>query len=125
MVDDEMVVTLAQVRMQLREIDGKIAAIRQETDFYRRIGFGRDIKDIQLMALEDERAEAEAHLLDLERKLKRSTSRQKQPLVAWLLLPVLFLLMGLDTLSAKRRSPRERVPQAHWRLQPRVSFHTS
>ncbi len=121
MVEDEMTVALAQVRMELREIDARAAEIRHETDFYRRIGFGRDFKDIQLMALEDERAKAGARLENLERNLRRSRTR-KQPLISWLLLPVLLLLLGLDAIAPKRRSPREQFLRSRWRPQPRVSF---
>ena len=109
--------------MELRGIDGKIAAIRHETDFYRRMGFGRDYKDIQMMTLEEERAKTEARLHALEREARQSRSKKrKQPLFSWFLLPVLFLLMGIDAVAPKRRSPRERFLETRWRPQPRVSF---
>lgn len=122
-MEEDLKVTLAQIRVELREIDSKVAAIRHDAEFYRRLGFGRDVKDIQLMALQDERAKLVARLRTLERKSRQSRTRN-QPLISWLLLPVLLLLMGMDAVAPKRRSPRERFLETRWRPQPqaRVSF---
>lgn len=120
-VEGELTVTLAHARMQLREVETKIAANRQETDFYRRMGFGREVKDIELVGLEDEKRLIEARLAGLTHKRQRTRAR-KQPLISWLLLPVLFVLLGIDAIAPKRRTPRERFLQTRWRPQPRVSF---
>lgn len=116
-----MRVALAQTRLELRKIDANKAAIRHETDFYRRIGFGRDIKNIQLMALDNKKITTEARLDDLERKLKSNRTR-KTTLTGWLLLPVLLVLLAVDALAPKRRSPREQFLETRWRHQPRPSF---
>lgn len=110
--------------MQLREVEAKIATNRQETDFYRRMGFGRDVKDIELAALEDEKKMIESRLAGYERKRERNRAR-KQPLFSWLLLPVLFILLGIDAITPKRRTARERFLQTRWRPQPRVSLGLS
>jgi hypothetical protein len=124
-VDDEMTVTLAQVRLHLRKIDAKIAANRRETDFFRRMGLGRDWKDIQLNgfnALADERAEVLEYLRSHDRRSTKVAKPRKMPLVSWLMIPVVLPLMAIKAVTSKRPSPRMRVQRAGWQSRPSVSF---
>ena len=94
---------LAKLRQQLRHIEAEISSLRNETRRFRHVGFGRDIKDMQLMALEEERDLCLAQIADLERRLGKTRS-QKRPLQDWLIVPVALLLIGLQALQAGRDS---------------------
>jgi hypothetical protein len=110
MMDDyEVRVAVARVRLDIREIDAEMEQIRQESQFYRRMGFGRDIKDIQMLALQEKRLEKEAELRALQRKVHARKHERTGPL-SFLLLPVVLVLMLADAVVPKHsRAPRERV----------------
>lgn len=109
MDDYEVRVALARVRLDIREIDAEMERIKHETHFYRRMGFGRDIKDIQMLALQEKRLEKEAELTALQQKIHARKRERTSPL-SLLLLPVVLLLILLNALAPKRsRVPRERV----------------
>lgn len=104
-MEDDPRVNLARVRMQIRKIEAERAKIRRETHFYQQLGFGRDIKDIQLLALEDEKAKRQAELRELLTKLRLHPNRHNG-LRSLVLLPLLFIT-GIWGGSAAR-SPKSR-----------------
>ncbi|MCL5959740.1 MAG: hypothetical protein M1358_10595 [Chloroflexi bacterium] len=110
MVDDyDVRVALAQIRLEIREIDAEIDRIRQESHFFHRMGFGRDIKDFQILALQEKKLEKEAELDAFRQNLHQRRRERPNPLSV-LLLPVVLLLMAYESLSPKRsRELRERV----------------
>jgi hypothetical protein len=88
------------------------------------MGFGRDVKDIELAALEDEKKSIEGVLARFEPS-RKSKRERRYTLMSWLLLPVLLVMLGIDAIAPKRRTRRERFLQSRWRPQPRVSFDLS
>lgn len=103
---------LAKLRQQLRHIETEISSLRNETRRFRHVGFGRDIKDMQLMALEEERDLCLVQIAELERRVGKTRS-QKRPLQDWLIVPIALLLIGLQALQAGRDgSGRERSRRA-------------
>ncbi|MCL4534308.1 MAG: hypothetical protein M1370_04005 [Bacteroidetes bacterium] len=95
---EELRLALADARRRQRSVEKEIRRIREESRFYRRLGFGQDIKDIQLLALEDQsrRCQAEA------RRLMRLLGIKPCPapsLQSWLLLPAVLLLSFLSGLT--------------------------
>lgn len=130
MVEEDIERSLARLRIELRTIDDRIAALRRESDYYRRLGFGRDVKDIQMMALQDERAALLGRMAMLQQRNPRRASaraRQDYPLVSWLLLPLLLVLMATNAIAPRRRSRRDKFLESRRRLriQPRMSFDLS
>lgn len=109
MDDYDMRVALARIRLEIREIDAEIDRIKQESHFFHRMGFGRDIKDFQILALQEKRLEREAELDALRQKLHTRKRERANPM-SILLLPVVLLLMAVEALGPKRsKTVRERV----------------
>ncbi len=103
-MEDDPRVALGRVRLRLRKIDADIAKIRRETNFFRQMGFGRDIKDIQLQALEDERSRRQAELSQILQQLCLQPNRGPG-LRALLSLPLTLLSSALGGGSAREREP--------------------
>lgn len=104
MLRGEQQVELATLRMELRAIDGEIAAIREESRRYRQMRFGLDIKEIQLTALQDQRDTCVARIADLQQHLHLNGARRNHPL-AWLLLPVALWLHVQKALAVGPAQP--------------------
>ncbi len=109
MDDYEMRVALARVRIDIREIDAEIDRIRQDSNVFHRMGFGQDIKDSQILALQEKRLDMESDLDSLYQKI-HSQRRERANPFSIVLLPVVLLMMVFEALSPKRtRVLRERV----------------
>ena len=100
MLRGEQQVELATLRLELRAIDGEIAAIREESRRYRQMRFGLDIKEIQLTALHDQRDACAARIAELQQQLHPGGPRRSHPL-AWLLLPVAFWVQVQQALATR------------------------
>ena len=114
---------LLAVRRELRRIDGEIAAIREESKRFRTIGFGRDIKDIQLMALREEREFCIRRIAEIEGKIGRGILRGRK-VEDLLIIPVALALLGVKALgfagtsvsSRARRTARTKEYAAQTRV---------
>ena len=78
-----------------------MTALRDESRRFRHVGFGQDIKDIQIMALEEERALCLSHIAVIERRLGR-TRQHKRTALDWLVIPVALVLLGVQALYPNR-----------------------
>ncbi|MBI4320784.1 MAG: hypothetical protein HY675_20015 [Chloroflexi bacterium] len=106
MMEDDPRVQFARVRLRLRKIEAEIARIRRESHFYQQIGFGREIKNIALLALEDERARRLSEVAELKKQLRLHNSPRPAD-NSWLLTPFLFL--------AALFAPRPSINRGHAR----------
>ena len=98
---DELRLELARRRVELRRLEAEIASLRREHRFFRRVGFGRDIKDIQLVAMQDQHDYLAGKALEIERRLHPNPVRRGTAL-AWLLLPVMMALLVAQPLLPRR-----------------------
>ncbi|MBX6772153.1 MAG: hypothetical protein IRY83_10545 [Chloroflexi bacterium] len=97
---EDVRVTRARLRSELREIDGRIARIRAEDRMFRRYGFGSDLHELQIVALQAQRQELLTHLARLDR-----ASRQRSGSVGlggWLLLPPALIALAVRSLFDRR-----------------------
>lgn len=98
----------AQLRMELREIDARIADMHRERKLYRRMKFAQEFNDVQLAALIDERQAAQDRLVAFESRLSQGRARQAGGVTSWLMLPPLLgamVLHGLRPRSARSARP--------------------
>ena len=107
MIEESRRLTRARRRTELREIDARIEQIRSEDRMFRRCGFGSDLHDIQLVALQAQRQD----LLDQLAKVGesgRAGRTSQHGISAWLLLPTALVAMVLHAVFPRRRqaSPR-------------------
>ncbi len=91
---EELRLKLASARRGQRAAEREIRRIREQSRSYRSLGFGQDINDIQLMALQDQRTRSHA---EARRILRQLGIRPPAPpsLQSWLLLPVALLMSFL------------------------------
>ena len=75
----------ARIRQSVRRIDTQVARIRADDRLFQRCGFGSDVHDIQLSALQAERRELVAELGSLQSVTGPRSSRSG--VMSWLLLP--------------------------------------
>jgi hypothetical protein len=82
---------ISRIRRRKRVIDREIEFIREESRSYQRLGFGQDIKEIQLHALQDRRSKLQAEI----RRLHRLAGLPTPPLpslTSWMLLPIVLCI---------------------------------
>ncbi len=95
---DEIRLALAKARRRQRTAEREIIRIKEESRSYRRLGFGQDIKDIQLLALQDQRIRSQAEVRRYMRSLGIAAPSSPD-LQSWLLLPFALLLDKLANLN--------------------------
>lgn len=115
MREDELKTDLARLRQQVRQIEAEMTSLRNESRRFRHVGFGQDIKDIQLMALEEERALCLSQMSAIERRLGR-TRQSKRTALDWLVIPVALAMLGVQALYPARNRGSSR--RAHPRRDP-------
>ncbi|MCL5074238.1 MAG: hypothetical protein M1136_01100 [Chloroflexi bacterium] len=120
----ELKVELSRLRLKIRQIDSEIANLRRERGVYRQMGFGRDIKDTQILLHEEEKRHCQEQMAHLRRQLllypetkvhdsegvrpdpTESDPRRRRGLSSWLLLPLLFILLILQFFQRGQHSGR-------------------
>jgi len=105
MTDRELRFAQAQVRMMLRELEVDIQRLRHEQRFYRRMGFGPDLQDMEMQELVERKRECEQHLRYIQQRSRRRDGASVG-LLSWVILSPLLLLMGVQSLLGRR----ERTP---------------
>lgn len=98
---------VARIRGRARALQSEIARVKGETRFFLRMGFGRDIKDIQLHALEEEFQQCLTQITTLAPGA-RVGSPKKTSTASWLLVPLAFFALALEMMQGKRRVARVR-----------------
>jgi len=109
--ENELRLELARLRVALRRLDADVRNQRRERKFFHRVGFGRDMKDIQLLAMEEEREYLANKVCDLERRLQLTPRPRYQP-AAWLLLPLVLAWLLCRPLLPKRTGSGSVPPEA-------------
>ncbi len=106
MIDDNLRLTRAHLRSEMREIDAQIERIRAEDRLFRRYGFGSDLHEMQLTALRIQRQELQARLLRADELCgRRQTNRHG--IGAWLLvLPALAVMLVQSVFPRRRHAAR-------------------
>ncbi|HEX5416716.1 MAG TPA: hypothetical protein VFZ25_13685 [Chloroflexota bacterium] len=95
----------ARVRSSLRRVEAQIARIHSEQRLFRRCNFGSEVHQIQLTALNAERAE----LLTRLARLQPRRRRRRAGVLSWLLLPPTLAGLAVRSLFP-RRDPGLRIP---------------
>ena len=109
MTDRELRFAQAQIRMMLRELEVDIQRLRHEQQFYRRMGFGPDLQDMEMQELMERKREYERRLRYIQQRARRRGGASVG-LLSWVMLSPLLLVMGIQSLLGRR----ERAPaQAH------------
>jgi hypothetical protein len=104
--DEDVRVTQARLRNAVRELDIQIEKIRSEDRLFRRCGFGSDLHNIQIVALQAQRQDLLARLGRTEARDRRSRTRQRG-IGSWLLLPPALAAMCVrSVLPRRRQAPR-------------------
>jgi len=95
-------VAMAQLRNEMREVEGEIDRIKREDRLFRRYRFGSDLHDSQLVVLHAQRHEILSALAKTKSgsRLSRSNPSGWR---AWLLLPAALLAMVFQGGAPRRR----------------------
>ena len=101
MMDRQLRLTRAQLRMALRDIDVQIQASRHEQRFYSRLGFEREWRDMQIVELLERKRGCEQHLQALDQRARRRGAG-RGGLVSWIVFSPLLLLVGVQSLLGRR-----------------------
>jgi hypothetical protein len=100
----ELTTDLSGLRKQLRALDREISFLRHETQSFRQMGFGRDIKDLQLMALEDEREALLRTITKLQGPTRSSRYSNRKTVgrsMEWAFIPVGMALLAFGALKSR------------------------
>ena len=101
MLDQQSQIALAQLRLDIRQIDAELAQIKQEALHYRKLGFGNDLLEINARMLLEKRQEKIKQLQIFERRLNRRRAGARTGLLGWLLLPAMLCMMGWRSLVGR------------------------
>ena len=88
--------------MDLRDIDRQIKELRREQGFYRHLGFGRELQDMQMVNLTDERRDAAERLGEVQRRMSLDT-RAAPAWREWVLLPAGLAAVAARSIFARNR----------------------
>jgi hypothetical protein len=86
-----------QLRLELRQIEVEIRALRREQQFYRRLGFDHELKETQVLDLQSHKREYERRLALLDQR----AGRRGEGRVTWvsrLVVAPYVVLYGLQSL---------------------------
>ncbi len=103
MTDQELRFTQAQLRMELRDLEVEIQRVQHEQRFYRRLGFGQDLQDVQVVELQARKRDCQERLRRLEQRSRRGESQVAW--TSWLVMSPLMVLLGLQSLVGRLRPP--------------------
>lgn len=106
MPDESSRVTRARLRTELRDLDVQIARIRSQDRLFRRYGFGSELHEMQLVALDARRHELIEALVRAGDRSQRSRPGQTGTGSWLLLLPALAALLLRGLLPGRRHAPR-------------------
>lgn len=101
MMDREFRLRQAQHRLELRQLEVEIESLRHEQRFYRRMGFGHDLQDMQMAELLEKKRECERQLQHIAQRMERRRASGVSWL-SWLMLSPLVLAMGCRSLLDRR-----------------------
>lgn len=106
MIDESVRVTRARLRTEIRDLDAQIEKIRATDRMFRRYGFGSDLHEIQLVALQAQRKDAVDALARVGERARMR--RASQPgagygIGSWLLVPPALVAMALRAIFPRRR----------------------
>ena len=92
MADRQVRLSQAEIRLELRDLEVQIQKLRHEQQFYRRMGFARDIQEMQMVEFLARKRELEMHLRHAELRSQKS-AQQQVGLLSWvMLLPTLAVI---------------------------------
>lgn len=104
MTESELKLRQAQLRMELRDLEVQMQQLRHEQRFYQRLGFERELRDAQMLELQQRKRLRERRLHQLQQRA-RCHGGTRVGWLSWLILSPLLLLMGLQSLVARRLWP--------------------
>jgi hypothetical protein len=88
------------MRMELRTIEVDLQRLRHERRFYRRLGFGPDLQDMELQDLLGRKRDCEQRLRQIQQRVHRGASALN--LLSWVAMAPLLIAMGLQSLVTRR-----------------------
>jgi hypothetical protein len=100
MADQQLRLSQAEIRLELRDLEVQIQKLRHEQQFYRRMGFARDIQDMQMVDLVDRRRALETRLRHLEIRNGQS-GRQQVGILSWAMLLPMLAVMAVQALLGR------------------------
>ena len=86
-----------QLKLELRQIEVEIRALRREQQFYRRLGFDNELKETQILDLQSRKRDYERQLVLLDQR----AGRRGEPRLTWahhLLVAPYVVAYGLQSL---------------------------
>lgn len=96
MADRQLKLTQAEIRLELRDLEVQIQKLRHEQQFYKRMGFARDIQDMQMVELLDRRRELEARMRHFQLRT-RQVSRGQVGVLSWMMLLPMLVVMAFQS----------------------------
>ncbi len=102
MIDENLRLTRARLRSEMRELDAQIERIRAEDRLFRRYGFGSDLHEMQLTVLRSQRQELQARLSRADALCGRRQA-SRSGVSAWLLVPPALAAMLVQSVLPRRR----------------------
>ncbi|HVC31897.1 MAG TPA: hypothetical protein VNL16_00135 [Chloroflexota bacterium] len=103
MTEENLRVTRARLRTEVRDLDAQIERIRTDDRMFRRYGFGSDLHDIQLVALQAQRQDLLANLAQAGTN-PPTARRDRGRRGSWLLLPPALVALAVRSVFPRRRS---------------------
>jgi hypothetical protein len=100
MADQQLRLSQAEIRLDLRDLEVQIQKLRHEQRFYRRMGFARDIQDMQMVELVDRRRQLDARLRHLELRSGQNSHRQVG-ILSWVMLLPMLVVMAVQTMVGR------------------------
>ncbi len=102
MTDRELRLTQSQLRLELRDLEVEIQRIHHEQRFYRRLGFGQDLQEVQVAELTSRKRDCEERLRRVQQRARHSGEPQVGWL-SWLIMTPLMVVLGLQSLASRLR----------------------
>jgi hypothetical protein len=101
---EQVKLAIARLRRRRRAVEREIERIQEESRSYQRLGFGQDIKEIQMMALRDRRQNLYAEVRRL-RRMAGLPLPNPPGLTGWVLLPLILCVeLAIHTPKWTRRA---------------------
>ncbi len=91
----------AALRMELRGLNVDIQRLRQEQHFFKRMGFGSDLQDMEMAELLERKRACEERIRHLELRAQRRVAGKASALSSLVVWPLL-LVMGIQSLLTGR-----------------------
>ena len=100
MADRQVRLSQAEIRLELRNLEVQIQKLRHEQQFYKRMGFARDIQEMQMVELLARRRELEMQLRHAELRSQGSSHRQVG-LLSWVMLLPTLAVIAIQSLVGR------------------------